>query len=412
VGVLARPDATDAIARVLVRATGRDHPVLVATGGADPETVALVADADGAVPVDAPPDPDRARQVLAVTAQERGLPGLLFHDDPETLVDHEASVAVWESSPGYTVPTVASVSGEPPAPEVLVAIPAYNEAGTVGRVVADAHRHADAVLVVDDGSEDETVERALDAGATVVEHGANRGYGAALKTAFREADRRDASRLVVLDGDGQHDPADVEVLAGALSERDADVVIGTRFGGGGDSDVPLYRRVGIAVINTVTNLSLGHVADRVRVSDAQSGFRAYSRRAIESLAGAPRVGDGMGASTDILFHADRRGYDVAEVDVEISYDVGNPSSQHPVEHGLHLVNNLLATVERDHPILLFGVPGGVSVAGGTALGYWTVSNYLGTGTFPLGVALTAAVFLFLGTLAVFTAVILHAVEQR
>jgi len=92
---------------------------------------------------------------------------------------------------------------------VLAAIPAYNEEAAIADVVTETKQYADLVLVIDDGSSDDTVLLAKEAGATVIEHEENGGYGAALRTAFREANRRRADHLVILDGDGQHDPSDI-----------------------------------------------------------------------------------------------------------------------------------------------------------------------------------------------------------
>jgi len=218
---------------------------------------------------------------------------------------------------------------------ILVGVPAYNEEATIGRVVADTVEYADDVLVVDDGSTDRTAAVARAAGATVVEHAENRGYGAALKTTFEEANRRDVDHLVLLDGDGQHDATDILELVEEQRETDADIVIGSRFAEEAETEMRFYRRIGVELVNLATNLSLGLVRPRFWVRDTQSGFRAYNETAIASLA----VDD----STDILYHARRQGYDIAEVGTTINYDVENANSHNPVVHGLELVGNILKT---------------------------------------------------------------------
>jgi hypothetical protein len=105
----------------------------------------------------------------------------------------------------------ASIAG---SSTISVAIPAYNEAETIAEVVVETREYADEVVVIDDGSADDTAARACDAGATVIEHDHNEGYGAALRTAFETADRRGVDHLVVLDGDGQHDPTDIPPTGG------------------------------------------------------------------------------------------------------------------------------------------------------------------------------------------------------
>src|SRR5271154_5665543 len=112
----------------------------------------------------------------------------------------------------------------------IALIPAYNEAARVGEVVALALHHVDEVVVVDDGSTDETVAVAENAGAKVLHHQQNRGKGAAIATALDYFGRLDAELAVLLDADGQHDPSEIEKLVNAAETERADVVVGTRMG--------------------------------------------------------------------------------------------------------------------------------------------------------------------------------------
>ena len=294
--------------------------------------------------------------------------------------------------------------------EVLVAIPAYNEGSTIGDVVERAREHADHVLVVDDGSDDDTADSAATAGALVSEHVRNRGYGAALKTAFATARRVDAAHLVILDGDGQHDPADVPRLVAVQRETAANLVIGSRFTGEVTSDTPLYRRVGLTTINALTNLSMGVVRADSRVSDTQSGFRAYDREAIATLAADPAIGDWMSASIDILYHAHHYDYEIEEVPIEVSYDVEDASTHAPVSHGVALVRNILKTIERERPLTALAVPGFSLTFGGFGFGYWAATNYVQSGTFPFGLALMAVFLTLMGIFACFTAIVLHSLS--
>ncbi len=236
------------------------------------------------------------------------------------------------------------------SPGVLVGIPAYNEAATVGDVVTAARKHADEVLVVDDGSDDETVEQAKQAGARVAPHEQNEGYGASLGTIFRYAYVRDAEHLVLLDADGQHDEDDIPDLVRAQQETGAQVVIGSRFEGTQPPDMPAYRRFGLAVINLLVGLGLRVGYSYPSVSDTQCGFRTYDSEAITALANTADIGSGMGASLDVLFTAAQEGYDVAEVPTEVDYDVDDASTRHPVRHGVDLILSLFLAVARDRPV--------------------------------------------------------------
>lgn len=234
----------------------------------------------------------------------------------------------------------------PASARVLVGIPAYNEVETIGAVVRDALVVADAVVVVDDGSDDQTVCRARDAGATVVEHDHNRGYGAALETLFDEAVRRFPDHLVVVDGDGQHDPIDVPRLVARQRRSGAEIVIGSRFVGSASTNAPLYRRFGIHVVNWLVNLSLGRIHHDSSITDTQSGFRAYDSRAVRTLATTERLGDFMDASIDVLYVAADNDFSVAEVGIDVRYDVSCSSTEHPLVHGASLVGNVLRNMLR------------------------------------------------------------------
>jgi glycosyltransferase involved in cell wall biosynthesis len=308
-----------------------------------------------------------------------------------------------------TATDVAPITDD--AIDCLVAIPAYNEEGTIADVVSRVDPHADEVVVIDDGSRDDTAARAYEAGATVVQHERNRGYGAALRRTFREADQRGATNLVVIDGDGQHDPDDIPRLLDRQTDRCPRIVIGSRFVGDRKSTIPTYRRFGLSVVNAMTNLSMGTVGSEQRVKDTQSGFRAYNADAIGSLAGNGSIGAGMGASTDVLHHARRHDFDVKEVGTEIEYDVCHASSHNPITHGLALLGNLLRTIERDHPIALLGIPGFTSSFVGLGFGYWMITNYVTTGIFPVGLAVSTSFFLLIGVFACLTAIILHSLNR-
>ncbi|MFB6165668.1 MAG: glycosyltransferase family 2 protein [Haloarculaceae archaeon] len=295
-------------------------------------------------------------------------------------------------------------------PVVMVAIPAYNERATIASVVESAAEHADEVLVVDDGSDDDTGSLAAAAGASVIEHRRNFGYGAALKSIFREAARRGVDHLVVLDGDGQHDPANIPELVAAQRERGAEVVIGSRFVDGSETDPPLYRRVGLTVINVLTNLSMGVVRPRSYISDTQSGFRVYDAHSVDSLAAADEIGDRMDASLDILFHAHQRNFEIEEIPTTVEYAVENGSHRNPLFHGYQLVKNILRTVEQERPILSLGLPGFVLLIGGIAGTYLTFQEYFQIGRMPLELAFTATGFTLAGMFACFTAIVLHSLN--
>lgn len=413
VGIVADSRNGNLVAGAILRTLDREYEPILAATDPDAEGVEFARLLD--VPVltvgaSARRETDIWAE-LGKAAREAGYPGLLRYDDLSLSINFEETEAAVSESGAYIVDPVFDPRSTS-HPDVLVAIPAYNEGATIAGVVTEARQHADEVVVVDDGSDDGTVENARTAGATVIEHDRNRGYGGALKTAFVEAKRAGAEHLVVLDGDGQHDPADIPQFVDQQESTEADIVIGCRFGPGAETELPHYRRVGLRVVNLLTNLSLGVVRKGSRIEDTQSGFRVYNRHSIDTLAEDDSIGDEMGASTDILYHAHQHGYRIEEVGTTIRYDVEDASTQNPVSHGLHLVSNILRTVEREHPVMLLGIPGFLSALIGLAFGYATFSNYLGTGTFPIGLAVASVFFALAGILAAFTGIILHSLEAH
>jgi CTP:molybdopterin cytidylyltransferase MocA len=330
---------------------------------------------------------------LAGFARERGFPGIVLQTRDCPRIDYERTATVFGHA-DYEVIAIPELWNQSPGnPTVVVAIPAYNAEESIGAVVESALPYAEEVIVVDDGSRDQTADRAREAGATVVVHERNKGYGGALKTIFREGAERDAAHLVVIDADGQHDPADIPALVGTQKREETDIVIGSRYVGERDTRIPFVRSFGLAVINNLTNASMGKLRPSGFIRDTQSGYRAYSRFATKSLAADPTIGNNMGASTDILYHAHRNRLSVAEVGTTISYDVENASSQGSLSHGLDLLRNIFWTVEYGRPLLILGTPGAATTLFGVAATIWLLTQYIETGVLAgsqLGVAILVA----------------------
>jgi glycosyltransferase involved in cell wall biosynthesis len=218
----------------------------------------------------------------------------------------------------------------------IAAMPAYNEERSIARMVLGCQKYVDCVVVVDDGSSDATAEIAERMGAQVVRHEKNDGYGAALRTSFEMARTMHADRMVIIDSDGQHDPSEISKLLEPLN-RNVDLVIGSRFCNGHGNNIPAYRRIGMKVLDAATNTAGG-----TKISDTQSGFRAYGKRAIDRI----RIdGDGMSAGSEILLQIKDNNLKVEEVEIHCSYDVERASTENPVSHGVRVLLNLLHDME-------------------------------------------------------------------
>ena len=204
---------------------------------------------------------------------------------------------------------------------VLVVIPAWNEEASITGVVQEVQRTlADAdVLVVDDGSTDQTGSRAREAGAIVARLPYNLGVGGAMRLGFRYAVKGDYDAVVQIDADGQHDPAFVPQLLDRIVAG-ADLVIGARFAGVGDYAARGPRRWAMALLSIV----LSHIAG-TRLTDSTSGMRATSRRLIELFARQYPV-EYLGDTVETLAMAARRDFRIEQVPVAMRVRAtGKPS---------------------------------------------------------------------------------------
>jgi glycosyltransferase involved in cell wall biosynthesis len=193
---------------------------------------------------------------------------------------------------------------------VIVVLPAYNEGRVIAHVVAELREHWPEVVVVDDGSADDTAGQARGAGAFVVRHAVNRGQGAALQTGITLALRRGASCIVTFDSDGQHRAEDVGRLVAPIAGGIADVALGTRFAGA-QAAVPAGRRLLLRAATRFTRL-----VSRVDVSDAHNGLRALSRRAALGIA---ITMDRKAHASELIDQVRRGGFVFVEVPVTVRY---------------------------------------------------------------------------------------------
>jgi glycosyltransferase involved in cell wall biosynthesis len=290
---------------------------------------------------------------------------------------------------------------------IVIGIPAYNEEKTIARVVLEAQKHADIVVVCDDGSADLTGEIAEHLGAMIIRHEHNSGYGAAMQSLFKKARELNADVLVTLDSDGQHDPAEIPRLVKPIKDGFAEVVLGSRFiNKKGTADMPKYRKLGINVITKLTNGN-----SKNAVSDAQSGFRAYGKHALEKLSMSE---NGMSASVEILRAVSKSGLKVYEVPISCKYAgrVGvETSTENPITHGIGLIMSIVKLVIEDRPIMFLGLPGITSLCMGVLFGVWMMNLYVASGRIITNVALASIGFLLIGCFMISTAITLYAITR-
>ncbi len=283
---------------------------------------------------------------------------------------------------------------------VLAGIPAYNEASCVGSVVLQAGQYADEVIVVDDGSTDDTAAVAGLAGAAVIRHGENRGKGSAIQSILAEARKRKPDALVLLDADSQHDPHEIPALIKPVLEG-YDLVIGSREAQ--REKTRAYRRLGQKVLLHATRL-----ASRSNITDSESGFRALSAKAIDEL---ELKENGFAIESEMIASAASKRLRITEVPISNIY-VRDGSTLNPVRHGVGVLSRVLVMIARLRPLFFFGVLGAILLAIGIAIGVRVHTIATGSGDPAVAGVVLTALFIIAGLLAVFTGVILNALGRR
>ncbi len=222
-------------------------------------------------------------------------------------------------------------------PTTLLIIPAYNEGGRIGDVLrrVRAAGFVGEVVVIDDGSKDGTGAEAREAGARVVQHPFNLGYGAALQTGYKAALDLGASYVVQMDADGQHDPDNIAKLLAPILDDRCDVVIGSRFKDETGYQMGAIRSLGRKVFASIARLA------GLRVSDPTSGFQAMNRHVLELYAGDFFPADYP--DIDVLLTAFRHGMRVGEESVQMSEGV-RPSTMHGGWGSFYYVYKMLLSI--------------------------------------------------------------------
>lgn len=219
--------------------------------------------------------------------------------------------------------------------KTVAVIPAYNEEKTIAEIVAGAKRRCDEVVVSDDYSTDNTYVEAIKAGAYAISDSYaifNRGAGRNTRRGMARAlIGANADVVVTLDGDGQHNPAEILFLLEPIKRGEADVVIGSRFLYPLNGDMPRYRKLGIKTVNWLCNMF-----SPVKFTDTLCCFRAFTREAVRAL---PIQDNGFGFGTEMLIKARKKGLRVKEVPVTSIYhaDFWQNHTMWPLWHGLSLV---------------------------------------------------------------------------
>tara|TARA_B100001245_G_scaffold59390_1_gene40790 strand:- start:107 stop:994 length:888 start_codon:yes stop_codon:yes gene_type:complete len=282
--------------------------------------------------------------------------------------------------------------------DITIGIPAYNEEKNIASIIVKLKKIAQKIIVCDDGSTDLTGEIAQKLGATVIRHPKNLGYGSGIRSIFQKAKEIDSDILVTFDADGQHQVEDIKKVIEPILKNNADLVIGSRFLDNKTIDVPEYRKIGIKLITKVTNSTL-----KEKITDSQSGFRAYNKDIITKL----EPGDvGMGISTEILIKASSHGFKIAEVPINILYD-GNTSTHNPVSHGTSVLLSTIKYISIEHPLKFYGIPSLIFFVIGLSFTFFAVQYYTEIGRLNTNLTLIAAGTILIGVILIITTILLY-----
>jgi glycosyltransferase involved in cell wall biosynthesis len=292
--------------------------------------------------------------------------------------------------------------GEKHGKKIVVCIPAYNVSRVIREVVTECRKYSDDVIVYDDGSIDDTAVEAKRGGATVISHSKNSGKGTAMKSLFNIAKYLKGDVVVTMDGDGQFLPQEIDKIVKPIFEGQADIVIGYRFEE--DNQIPAYRKIGNKILDKMTNM-----ASELRFRDTQSGFRAYSSKAIEMIS---FESEKFGADAEILIDASRKGLKIVEEKVTVLYNTGEKTStKNPISHTMEVTNSLIELIALRRPLRYLGLPGIVLTSLGLAFSILTIGLFNHARYFSIPMTILALGCFVIGIMLILMSVVLFSIGR-
>ena len=285
----------------------------------------------------------------------------------------------------------------------VACIPAFNAENQISDVIKKSLNYVDKVLVCDDGSTDNTFENAKLTGAYVLKHEKNLGKGAALKTLFGKAKELNADVIITIDADGQFLPVEMIKLIEPIQNNNFDLVIGNRFLD--KKEMPSYRKAGNKILDSFTKL-----AANLPFEDTQSGFRSYSKTAIEKLSFST---NGFGVDSEILIDAVNKNLKITEKYVTVIYDTGEKTStKNPVSHSVGVLAAIIELIAINHPLRYLGIPGLIFLVIGIAYSIIAITLFNDTRYFSIPSTLLALGSLVIGLMLLLMSVVLYSISHQ
>jgi len=284
--------------------------------------------------------------------------------------------------------------------KTVIGIPAFNEEKNIAKIITKLKKLSHSVIVCNDGSSDMTGEIAEELGVIVINHPKNLGYGSAIRSIFTKAAELDFDVLVTFDSDGQHKTSDIKSVLKPILNQDADIVIGSRFSNDVPNEVPTYRKIGIKAITALANTTSGK-----KISDAQSGFRAYNKKVLQEIVPSDT---GMGVSTEILIKANAQNFSIIEVPITVLYQ-GDTSTHNPASHGASVIMSTMKFISIEHPLKFYGIPGIIFLIVGLFFIVWTIQGFSETRQIITNISLIVIGSTILGVILLTTSIILYSI---
>jgi glycosyltransferase involved in cell wall biosynthesis len=285
---------------------------------------------------------------------------------------------------------------------LIACIPAFNESNKIKNVVSKVSQFVDKVIVCDDGSNDNTKNEAEEAGAYVIRHEKNMGKGAAMKSLFEFAKNANTDVVVTIDADGQFIPSEIPKIINPIITQNMDVVIGYRFDD--KTEMPKYRKFGNKALDKITNM-----ASNIPFKDTQSGFRAYSKNAINKI---EFTTNGFGADSEILIDAVNKKLKITEEKITVIYNTGGrTSTKDPISHTSEVLVSILEQIALKHPLKYLGIPGIILIITSMVYSLNLITLFNETRYFSIPVTFIVLGSLIIGSMFILISVLLYSITM-
>ena len=282
--------------------------------------------------------------------------------------------------------------------KIAIGLPAFNEGKNIASIIVQLKKKYELIIVCDDGSSDFTSVIAKEMGAIVIKHKKNLGYGAAIRSLFLKARELDCDILITFDSDGQHKISDIESVIQPIENKQANIVIGSRFLGNIEGDVPTYRKLGIKAITNLVNSNTTN-----KITDSQSGFRGYDKKTLEKIIPSE---SGMGVSTEILIKSNKYEFKIIEVPITILYEK-KITTQQTLSHGTSVILSTMKFISIEHPLKFYGIPGILFLTIGLFFIVWTVHEFTIGGSIITNISIIGIGSITLGSILTMTSILLY-----